>query len=87
MTKEMQAFMVHSQKRPGQSVKFNKPCVSQLRSQNVERLLNINRAADSLETSPEEEHVANLAGWIEERYQDLIDTTEFLDSSRVKRID
>lgn len=28
-----------------------------------------------------------LAGWVEESYQSIIDKTEFLDSSRVKRID
>ncbi len=28
-----------------------------------------------------------LESWVEETYQDLIDKTEYLDSSRVKRID
>ena len=28
-----------------------------------------------------------LDGWVEDGYRDLIDNTEFLDSSRVKRID
>ena len=28
-----------------------------------------------------------LEGWVNENYMEIVDTTEFLDSSRVKRID
>lgn len=87
MTEGMRAFMVYGMDQPGRHVSFNKPRGPQFSSQAVEKLMNIDRVEAGSEITPEEEHAANLAGWVEETYQDLIDTTEYLDSSRVKRID
>lgn len=87
MTEEMRAFMVYEGKQSGRLVKFNKSNGPQFSSRAVEKLLNIDKVGASSEITPEEEHAANLDGWIEESYRDLIDETEYLDSSRVKRID
>ncbi len=43
--------------------------------------------APLLMLKPEDEVREVLESWVEETYRDLIDETEFLDSSRVKRID
>ena len=38
-------------------------------------------------TSPSSEVEEVLEGWVDENYQEIIDLTEYLDSSRVKRVD
>jgi len=39
------------------------------------------------EITPMSEAEKVLESWVDENYKDIIDTTEFLDSSRVKRVD